>query len=42
MITNMTTRWGEHNNPTHDFEPVKHLNKKHRIWSPLDNLGTYF
>lgn len=24
---NMTTRLGEHNNPTYDSEPAKHLNK---------------
>ena len=24
---NMTTKWGEHDNSIHDFEPAKHLHK---------------
>ena len=27
---NVTTRWGEHNNPTHNSEPPKHLNENNQ------------
>ena len=40
----MATRWGEHNNPTHDSEPAKHLsNNIHHSynWSILANASKY-
>ena len=41
---NMATRWGEHNNPTHDSQPAKHLSKNihHSYnWSILANASKY-
>ena len=35
---NMTTRWWESNNPTHNSEPQKKLNLQHPTYLLLDNL----
>ena len=41
---NMETRWREHNNPTHDSEPEKPLNKniqRRYNWMILTNASTH-
>ena len=41
---NTGTRWGEHNNPTHNSEPAKHLDKNIQhsyYWVLLVNASKY-
>ena len=41
---NTGTRWGEHNNPTHNSEPAKHLDKNIQhsyYWVLLVNASEY-
>ena len=40
----MVNRWGEHDNPTHDSEHVKDLNKNIQLsynWTILTNASTH-